>query len=72
VYINESVAEMMNSYIDRMITTSALDKPIWNIESILEQRPPAWNYIDGLFISGLLSLYYQTQDSKLYDFAIKF
>ena len=62
----------INSYIDRLITQSSPDAPIWNIESIKGGKKPHWNYIDGCMITSLLEIEKITGDRKYYDFAESF
>ena len=39
--------EIIEKYIDRLISETKPDAPIWNIENIRLGKAPAWNYIDG-------------------------
>ncbi|MBQ3842206.1 MAG: glycoside hydrolase family 88 protein [Ruminiclostridium sp.] len=62
----------IENYIDRLIEGSTPDKPLWNIESILEGKPLKWNYIDGCMITALLSAAEITGERKYSDFAERF
>lgn len=62
----------IDKYIDRLITESTPDLPIWNIESIRGGKKPHWNYIDGCMITSLLRMNQITGDEKYFDFAEKF
>lgn len=62
----------IDQYIDRLITMSEPDKPMWNIESIRQGKPAHWNYIDGCMITSLLAINNITGDAKYFDFAENF
>ena len=62
----------IDRYIDRLITESTPDMPIWNIESIRQGKKPHWNYIDGCMITSLLQMSEITGDKKYFDFAENF
>lgn len=62
----------IDKYIDRLITESTPDLPIWNIESIRQGKKPHWNYIDGCMITSLLQMSEITGDKKYFDFAESF
>ena len=59
----------IDRYIDRLITESTPDLPIWNIESIRQGKKPHWNYIDGCMITSLLQMSEITGEKKYFDFA---
>ena len=62
----------IDKYIERLITESTPDLPIWNIESIRQGKKPHWNYIDGCMITSLLAMSRITGDEKYFDFAERF
>ncbi len=62
----------IDRYIERLITESTPDLPIWNIESIRQGKKPHWNYIDGCMITSLLAMSEITGDKKYFDFAESF
>ena len=62
----------IDRYIDRLITESTPDLPIWNIESIRQGKKPHWNYIDGCMITSLLQMWHITGDEKYFTFAESF
>ena len=64
--------EKIEKYIDRLLTDSTPDKPVWNIEKILLGKPAAWNYIDGCIIAAFLDMAMVTGDAKYSDFAENF
>ncbi|MDR1094721.1 MAG: glycoside hydrolase family 88 protein [Clostridiales bacterium] len=70
--INEKTERLINAYIDGVLKNSTPDRPAWNAERLRDGKPPAWNYIDGVFITGLLCLYGQTGRRELLDFADAF
>ncbi|MBR5144883.1 MAG: glycoside hydrolase family 88 protein [Clostridia bacterium] len=62
----------IDRYIDRLITESTPNLPIWNIESIRQGKKPHWNYIDGCMITSLLEMSRITGDDKYFIFAESF
>ena len=62
----------IDKYIERLITESTPDLPIWNIENIRQGKKPHWNYIDGCMITSLLALSEITGEKKYFDFAENF
>ena len=62
----------IDKYIDRLITESTPEYPIWNIENIKWKKEARWNYIDGCMMTSLLSLYEFTKEKKYLDFVIEF
>lgn len=59
----------IDAYIEKLLSQSTPDAPIWNIESIRQGKAPHWNYIDGCMITSLLSLSEITGEAKYFDFA---
>ena len=49
-------------YIDELLEKSTPDRPIWNIEKILQGLKSTWNYIDGCMIKAILEMYAITKD----------
>lgn len=64
--------DMLKNYIEELIDKSTPERPIWNIEKILEGKPPTWNYIDGCMIKALLEMYAITKEEKYLNFADEF
>lgn len=64
--------QKIDRYIDRLITLSKPDAPMWNIEAIRKGKPAHWNYIDGCMITCLLTINNITGDAKYFDFAERF
>lgn len=62
----------IDKYIERLITESTPDLPIWNIESIRQGKKPHWNYIDGCMITSLLAMSEIKGERKYLDFAERF
>lgn len=62
----------IKKYIDKLMSNSTPDKPIWNIEVQKGNKKPAWNYIDGCMMASLLDLYHQTNEKKYLNFVDKF
>ena len=40
--------DKIEKYIDELLEKSTPDRPIWNIEKILQGKKSTWNYIDLL------------------------
>lgn len=59
-------------YIDELMEKSTQDRPIWNIEKILQGIKSKWNYIDGCMIKAILEMYSITGDKKYFEFADNF
>ena len=59
-------------YVERILSESAPDKPLWNIEKIKEGKINGWNYIDGCMMIALLNLYRITGEVRYFDFAENF
>ncbi len=59
-------------YVERIMTGSTPDKPLWNIEKIGEGKINGWNYIDGCMMIALLNLHKITGEDRYYDFAEHF
>ena len=62
----------IDRYIDRLITESTPDLPIWNIENIRQGKKPHWNYIDGCMITSLLQMSQISGEDKYFNFAESF
>ena len=46
--------DRIEKYIDELMEKSTPDRPIWNIEKILQGLKSNWNYIDGCMIKAIL------------------
>lgn len=44
--------DKIEKYIDELLEKSTPDRPIWNIEKILQGKKSTWNYIDGCMNQG--------------------
>lgn len=64
--------ELIDKYIEKLITQSTPECPLWNIEAIRGGKKPHWNYIDGCMMTSLLELYKQTNEKKYLDFVISY
>ena len=51
---------------------STPDRPIWNIEKIMQGLKSTWNYIDGCMIKAILEMYAITKEDKYLKFADDF
>lgn len=47
---------VIDRYIEELLTKSTPDKPIWNIEKIMQGLKSTWNYIDGCMILSLIHI----------------
>lgn len=59
-------------FLDKLIENSEYDKPLWNVEHLLENSNPKWNYIDGCMVKAIMEVYYATNDKKYLDFVTNF
>lgn len=64
--------DKIEKYIDELMEKSTPDRPIWNIEKILQGKKATWNYIDGCMIKAILEMYAITKDEKYFKFADAF
>lgn len=64
--------ERIEKYIDELMEKSTPDRPIWNIEKIMQGVKSKWNYIDGCMIKAILEMYAITKDEKYFQFADAF
>ena len=63
---------VIERYVERMMTESTPDRPLWNIEKIKEGKVNGWNYIDGCMMIALLNLHRITGEARYYEFAEHF
>lgn len=64
--------DRIEKYIDELMEKSTPDRPIWNIEKIMQGLKSTWNYIDGCMIKAILEMYSITNDEKYFKFADAF
>ena len=64
--------EILKKYLEELIDKSTPEKPIWNIEKVLDSSKPSWNYIDGCMIKAILEMYTITGEEKYLAFADAF
>lgn len=62
----------IKDYVERILSESTPDAPLWNIEKIRQGKINGWNYIDGCMMIALLNLYRITGEKRYYDFAEHF
>ncbi|MGX7198369.1 glycoside hydrolase family 88/105 protein [Enterococcus nangangensis] len=60
--------EEIKVYFDQLIHRSTPERPVWNQEAILDNRPPHWSYIDGCMAMAALDMYEVTQEDKYFQF----
>lgn len=59
--IEPTLEETMTCYIDSLINETTSYIPAWNKESFKGR----WNYIDGVFLNSIVTLYYNLKDTNL-------
>lgn len=64
--------DRIERYIDELMEKSTPDRPVWNIEKILQGEKSTWNYIDGCMIKAILEMYAITRQEKYLRFADAF
>ena len=64
--------DAMERYINELMEKSTPDRPVWNIEKLLQGEKAGWNYIDGCMIKAILEMYAITEDLKYFNFADTF
>lgn len=64
--------DVIERYIRELMEKSTPDRPVWNIEKILQGKTSDWNYIDGCMIKAVLEMYAITGDKDYLDFADEF
>jgi unsaturated rhamnogalacturonyl hydrolase len=62
------IEESMNEYVDSLISSTTSYIPSWNKEGFKGR----WNYIDGVFLNSIVSLYEQTNNEEYKDFLINY
>lgn len=64
----KAIEESMNEYVDSLISSTTSYIPSWNKEGFKGR----WNYIDGVFLNSIVSLYEQTNNEEYKDFLINY
>ena len=59
----------IEGYVNRLLSESTPDRPLWNIEKIHQGKINGWNYIDGCMMTALLNMYEITGQRRYYEFA---
>ncbi len=62
----------IEKFVERVMAESTPDKPLWNIEKVLQGKVNGWNYIDGCMMAALLSMYKITGEQRYFDFVENF
>lgn len=62
----------IQDYVEYLLDNSSAEKPMWNKELVLENKPNKWNYIDGCMITALLALYEIKGEERYFNFAKAF
>ena len=61
--------QVIENYIDNLMTKSTAEIPVWNIEKARAGKKSGWDYIDGCMIMALLEIYATSGQQKYLDFA---
>ena len=61
--------EIIDQYIEDLMTKSTAEIPVWNIEKAKAGKKSGWDYIDGCMIMALLEIYNTTNDPKYLNFS---
>lgn len=64
--------DQIEKYIEELMEKSTPDRPIWNIEKIMQGLKSTWNYIDGCMIKAILEMHAITKEDKYLKFADDF
>ena len=48
--------DQIEKYIEELMEKSTPDRPIWNIEKIMQGLKSTWNYIDGCMIKAMFQM----------------
>lgn len=62
----------IEAYLERILTDSTPQCPLWNVEKIRQGKVGGWNYIDGCMMIALLNLHRITGQQRYFDFAHRF
>jgi len=63
-----NIYDSLDRFIEKLITQSTPEAPIWNVEKLGGMIELSWNYIDGCMTTSLISLYRETKEQKYLDF----
>lgn len=61
--------DVIERYIRELMEKSTPERPVWNIEKILQGKTSEWNYIDGCMIKAVLEMYGITKEKRYLEFA---
>ncbi|WP_071130294.1 glycoside hydrolase family 88/105 protein [Enterococcus timonensis] len=64
--------KQIKQYLDELMEKSTPDKPVWNMEAILENKPAHWSYVDGAMGMAILNMYEATGEEKYIEFLDNF
>lgn len=60
---------LIEKFVERILRESTPDRPLWNLEKVLQGKANGWNYIDGCMMIALLNLHEITGNTRYFDFA---
>lgn len=64
--------DAIETYINELMEKSTPDRPVWNVEKLLQEMKADWNYIDGCMIKAILEMYGITKEERYLKFADEF
>ncbi|MGN0338706.1 MAG: glycoside hydrolase family 105 protein [Lachnospiraceae bacterium] len=64
--------DLIERYIEELMEKSTPERPVWNLEKIMQGLKSNWNYIDGCMIKAILEMYAIKKDEKYLQFADAF
>ena len=63
-----NIYDTLDQFIEKLITKSTPESPLWHIEKSIGSKKIQWNYIDGCMTTSLVALYKQTKNEKYLNF----
>lgn len=70
--MDQRTMDQIERYIDELMEKSTPDRPVWNLEKIMQGLKSNWNYIDGCMIKAILEMYAIKKEKKYLQFADNF
>lgn len=64
--------EMIEAYVERLLTGSTPEAPLWNIEKLRDGKKPSWHYVDGCMLTAFRELGDQSGDPRFGEFVRRF
>lgn len=70
--MDQKKMDLIERYIEELMEKSTPERPVWNLEKIMQGLKSNWNYIDGCMIKAILEMYAIKKDEKYLQFADAF